>query len=72
MEPVIHPPLLRHPPRPLLAPRLVLGRAVSLLAFWYERHLQRRDLAALDEHLRRDLGLTPDDVRRQCARPFWK
>jgi uncharacterized protein YjiS (DUF1127 family) len=45
---------------------------LRLLARWYERHLQRLDLAEIDEHLLRDLGLTPEDVRRECAKPFWQ
>lgn len=43
-----------------------------LLARWYDRHLQRRDLAEIDDHLLRDLGLTPQDVRRECAKSFWR
>jgi uncharacterized protein YjiS (DUF1127 family) len=42
------------------------------LARWYDRHLQRRDLAQIDDHLLRDLGLTRDDVRRECAKSFWR
>ena len=41
-----------------------------LLARWYDRHMQRRDLAEIDDHLLRDLGLTPQDVRRECAKSF--
>lgn len=43
-----------------------------LLARWYDRHLQRRDLSEIDDHLLRDLGLTPEDVRRECAKSFWR
>jgi len=43
-----------------------------LLARWYDRHLQRLDLAEIDDHLLRDLGLTPQDVRRECAKSFWQ
>ena len=43
-----------------------------LLARWYDRHLQRRDLSEIDDHLLRDLGLTPEDVRRECAKSFWQ
>ncbi|MFZ5962909.1 DUF1127 domain-containing protein [Thalassococcus sp. BH17M4-6] len=32
---------------------------------------QRRQLAALDPHLRRDLGLSDHDIRRETARGFW-
>jgi len=43
-----------------------------LLARWYDRHLQRLDLAEVDDHLLRDLGLTREDVRRECAKSFWQ
>lgn len=42
------------------------------LARWYDRYLQRIDLAEIDDHLLRDLGLTPEDVRRECAKSFWR
>lgn len=43
-----------------------------LLARWYDRHRQRRDLAEIDDRLLRDLGLTREDVRRECAKSFWR
>ncbi|MBZ9684255.1 DUF1127 domain-containing protein [Mesorhizobium sp. CO1-1-7] len=43
-----------------------------LLARWYDRHAQRRDLSEIDDHLLRDLGLTREDVRRECAKSFWQ
>ncbi|RUV31908.1 DUF1127 domain-containing protein [Mesorhizobium sp. M7A.F.Ca.MR.148.00.0.0] len=43
-----------------------------LLARWYDRHLQRLDLAEIDDHQLRDLGLTRQDVRRECAKSFWQ
>ncbi|MER9455970.1 DUF1127 domain-containing protein [Mesorhizobium sp. M0478] len=43
-----------------------------LLARWYDRHLQRPGLAEIDDHLLRDLGLTREDVRRECAKSFWQ
>jgi uncharacterized protein YjiS (DUF1127 family) len=45
---------------------------LRLLARWYDRYRQRLDLAEIDEHLLRDLGLTPEDVRRECAKSFWQ
>lgn len=45
---------------------------LRLVAQWYDRHLQRLDLAEIDEHLLRDLGLTREDVRRECAKSFWQ
>jgi uncharacterized protein YjiS (DUF1127 family) len=46
--------------------------AVRLVWFWMERSRQRRALAELDDRLLRDVGLTRDDARRECANPFWK
>ncbi|TPL81169.1 DUF1127 domain-containing protein [Mesorhizobium sp. B2-3-13] len=43
-----------------------------LPARWYDRHLRRRDLREIDDHLLRDLGLTREDVRRECAKSFWQ
>lgn len=37
-----------------------------------DRHRQRLDLDALDDAALRDIGLTPEDVRRECAKPFWR
>ncbi|TJV23545.1 MAG: DUF1127 domain-containing protein [Mesorhizobium sp.] len=42
------------------------------LARWYDRHLQRLDLAEIDDHQLRDLGLARQDVRRECAKSFWQ
>lgn len=54
-------------------PFFVLRRLrLRLLKRWYDRHLQRLDLAEIDDHLLRDLGLTPEDVRRECAKSFWQ
>ena len=32
---------------------------------------QRLDLARLNAHLLRDIGVAPDDAAREAARPFW-
>lgn len=45
---------------------------LRLLARCYDRHRQRLDLAEIDDHLLRDLGLTAEDVRRECAKSFWQ
>ena len=37
-----------------------------------ERRRQRRALLELDSRLLRDIGLTPADVRRECAKPGWQ
>jgi uncharacterized protein YjiS (DUF1127 family) len=62
-----------HPDGRLPFPFVILRRfRLHLLARWYDRHLQRLDLAEIDDHLLRDLGLTPEDVRRECAKSFWQ
>jgi uncharacterized protein YjiS (DUF1127 family) len=43
-----------------------------LIAIWIERTRQRRSLSVLDERLLRDIGVTPSDARRECAKPFWR
>ncbi|MER9233753.1 DUF1127 domain-containing protein [Mesorhizobium sp. M0622] len=53
-------------------PFITLCLRLRLLARWYDRHLQRLDLAEIDDHLLRDLGLTAEDVRRECAKSFWQ
>ena len=32
---------------------------------------QRRSLAHLDDHLLRDIGVTPQEAAREAARPIW-
>ncbi|MCF6109670.1 DUF1127 domain-containing protein [Mesorhizobium muleiense] len=64
-------PVSRFGRRP--SPVMILRRVhLRLLARWYDRHLQRLDLAEIDEHLLRDLGLTPQDIRRECMKSFWQ
>jgi uncharacterized protein YjiS (DUF1127 family) len=48
------------------------GAAVQAVWSWMERSRQRRALAELDDRLLRDIGLTRDEARRECANPFWK
>jgi uncharacterized protein YjiS (DUF1127 family) len=64
-EPLSKPVVARFPAGSLLA-------ALRLLARWSARHRQRVDLAGLDDHLLADIGVTPQEVRRECARPFWR
>jgi uncharacterized protein YjiS (DUF1127 family) len=36
-----------------------------------ERAAQRQMLAALDDRMLKDLGLSRADVQRECSKPFW-
>lgn len=38
---------------------------------WAARARQRRDLAELDAHLLKDIGLTSGEAAREAAKPFW-
>jgi uncharacterized protein YjiS (DUF1127 family) len=64
-EPFSEPVVARPPAQSLHA-------ALRLLACWSARHRQRADLAELDDHLLADIGVTPQEARRECARPFWR
>jgi len=41
------------------------------LSLWFARSSQRHDLAALDTHLLKDIGVTPGQAAREAAKPFW-
>ncbi len=57
-----------------------LGRGLGGLALealarvltWQERARQRRDLAALDERMLRDVGLDRGDIWRETQKRFWE
>ena len=44
---------------------------LKVLARWQALRQQRRALAGLETHHLRDLGLTPEEARREALRPFW-
>lgn len=58
-------------PRRAWMRRLPINPA-SLLVRWHDRYLQRLALAELDERLLADIGVSPEEARRECAQPFWR
>lgn len=54
-------------PRTSLAARLTLVLSQALT-----RRRDRMLLARLDDHLLRDIGLTPEDARTEAAKSFWQ
>jgi uncharacterized protein YjiS (DUF1127 family) len=50
----------------------VLARLLSAVRVAALRHRERRQLAALDPHLLRDIGLDSLTAESECAKPFWK
>jgi uncharacterized protein YjiS (DUF1127 family) len=49
-----------------------LAAAFVKLFTWMERVRQRYALAALDDHLLKDIGLTRTDVYDEVRKPFWQ
>lgn len=58
----------------LLLPRRdrVLARLVSAVRAAALRRRERRQLAALDAHLLRDIGLDSQTAANEATKPFWK
>ena len=51
--------------------RAALSWVILTLLRWQELARQRRALAALSDHMLKDLGLTRADALREAGRPFW-
>lgn len=49
-----------------------LKRGLREVLGMIERHRQRRSLAALDDHLLRDVGLSRTEARREADKAFWQ
>jgi uncharacterized protein YjiS (DUF1127 family) len=52
--------------------RLLGQRVAMMLATWLQRRRSRLELAGLDDHLLRDVGLTRADVLHEASKPFWR
>ena len=52
--------------------RGIVAFLLRTLAVWGDRRRQRLDLADLDDHLLRDIGVTRQEARRECAKRFWR
>ncbi|THF64913.1 DUF1127 domain-containing protein [Pseudothauera nasutitermitis] len=48
------------------------ARLGALLGTWSARTRQRRELAALDDRLLRDVGLSRETALREAEKPFWR
>ncbi len=44
----------------------------EVLGVWRHRHATRRELRDLPPQMLRDIGLTPEDARREADKPFWR
>ena len=52
--------------------RRAVVATVGLLLTWQQRARERHTLAAMDEHIMRDLGLSRVDVMVERDKPFWR
>ena len=57
---------------PLAARTSLSARLTLALTEARNRRRERHMLANLDPHLLRDIGLTPDQVRAEASKPFWR
>jgi uncharacterized protein YjiS (DUF1127 family) len=67
---------LPHPRGSLLAlTRTQFDRAIRIINIWVDRSRQRRalgEMAGLDDHLLRDIGVARDAALREASKPFWR
>lgn len=54
------------------ATRSPFARAMAVVQTWLRRSRGRDDLAELDEHLLRDIGLTRSEVENERSKFFWQ
>ena len=50
----------------------VISKLTATLAAWRARERQRHDLGRLDARLRRDIGVTAEDVAQELRKPLWE
>lgn len=62
--------LTAHRPLPPLA-NAVFALAVTVMT-WEQRQQTRRALKRLDAARLADIGLSQDDARNECKKPFWQ
>ncbi|WP_172294920.1 DUF1127 domain-containing protein [Pseudoruegeria sp. HB172150] len=58
--------------RPLTPVATAVIGFVALLVKWDERRRSRKALAELDHFMLFDIGITPEQARREISRPFWR
>jgi uncharacterized protein YjiS (DUF1127 family) len=49
-----------------------LFKGIRALRVWRARRRQRQTLAALNDYLLNDIGVSRDEARREAAKPFWR
>jgi len=69
---IIHRPIWRAAAASRFAVGSGLRRSRAALRLWLARSRQRRTLSDLDDHLLRDIGLTPGDAARERTKRSWR
>ncbi len=57
---------------PFAASGTALARLLAMLAEWRRRRFSRAALGRLSHRQLRDIGITPAEAERECAKPFWR
>jgi uncharacterized protein YjiS (DUF1127 family) len=50
----------------------LFSSTIKIVSLWTRRSRERAALARLDPHLLRDIGLDPNAVRQEAAKPAWR
>ena len=50
----------------------LLIAVASLPRLWLKRCGERRELAAFDRRMLRDIGIAPSEAAREVNKPFWR
>ena len=48
------------------------SKAFDVLLLWLQRRRERRMLAALSDHMLKDIGLTRADIEIEVRKTFWR
>ena len=51
---------------------LIAARLAWAYVLWTQRRKTRVRLSQLDEHMLRDIGLTPREADMEARKPFWR
>jgi uncharacterized protein YjiS (DUF1127 family) len=52
--------------------RTVLRAIAETLTLWHERRTARRELAGLDAHILRDIGVPRELIDYELSQPWWR
>lgn len=50
----------------------LVHRVGATLNLWYDRWSSRKQLAALDDRMLQDIGVTRADILKEINKPFWR